>query len=61
MPRDLASDLRANLANTRAWLDDYQRVSQVTERSIAQSVMLTRDAIAQSRDLLDRIERPVGK
>jgi hypothetical protein len=58
MASDLILHLRIGFAKARAQLDEYQRAALATERAITQTVLSTQETIAQSRDLLARLEAP---
>ena len=60
MPSDHISDLSIGLAKARAWLDEYERGAQTAERAITELVISSREAIAQARDLLDRVGRSLA-
>jgi hypothetical protein len=50
-------ELRIGLAKARAVLAQYQYIGQETQISLTDTVIKTRETIAQSREILDRIER----
>jgi hypothetical protein len=56
MASDYISDSSIVVAKARARLDEYQRGSETMERAITQLVLSTQETIAQSRDLLDRVD-----
>jgi hypothetical protein len=41
MPSHHISDLSIGLTNARAWLDEYQRNSDITERAMTEAVIST--------------------
>jgi hypothetical protein len=58
MASDYISDSSIVVAKAHARLDEYQRGALAMERAITELVISTRETIAQSRDLLDRIGSP---
>ena len=54
MPSEVISEVRIGLAKAGAQL---QHVAQTTERMTAKALTSSNEAVAQSRDLLDRVGR----